>query len=67
MDRLIRVKDICGCRKTGRQGYLPISKSSWWAGVAEGKYPPPIKLGARTTCWRESDVLALVVADMGGL
>jgi prophage regulatory protein len=67
MDRLIRVKDICGCRKTGRQGYLPISKSSWWAGVAEGKYPPPIKLGARTTCWRESDVLALVVAGMGGL
>jgi predicted DNA-binding transcriptional regulator AlpA len=60
MDRLIRVKDICGCPKTGRIGYLPISKSSWWAGVAEGRYPAPVKLGARTTCWRESEVLALV-------
>lgn len=60
MDRLIRVKDIVGCKKSGTRGYLSISKSSWWAGVAEGKYPAPIKLGARTTCWRESDVLALV-------
>jgi hypothetical protein len=39
MERLIRVKDIVGCKKTGVRGYLPISKSSWWAGVAEGKYP----------------------------
>jgi prophage regulatory protein len=61
MDRLIRVKDICGCSKTGRNGYLPISKSSWWAGVAEGRYPAPVKLGARTTCWRESEVMALIV------
>lgn len=67
MDRLIRVKDIVGCKKSGLRGYLPISKASWWAGVAEGKYPTPIKLGARTTCWRESDVLALVATGMGGM
>lgn len=60
MDRLIRIKEICGCSKSGKRGYLPISKSSWWAGVASGKYPSAIKLGARTTCWRESDVLALI-------
>ena len=59
MDRLIRVKDIVGCKKSGTRGYLPISKASWWAGVAEGKYPAPIKLGARTTCWRESEILAI--------
>jgi predicted DNA-binding transcriptional regulator AlpA len=63
MDRLIRIKEICGCSKSGMRGYLPISKSSWWAGVASGKYPSPIKLGARTTCWRESDVLALISSD----
>jgi prophage regulatory protein len=60
MDRLIRIKDICSCRRIGQQGYLPISKSSWWNGVAKGKFPAPIKLGPRTTCWRESDVLALI-------
>jgi prophage regulatory protein len=60
MDRLLRVKDICGDMRTGVRGYLPISKSAWWDGVAKGKFPPPIKLGARTTCWRETDVLALI-------
>ena len=26
---------------------FPISKSTWWAGIKEGRYPPPIKLGPR--------------------
>ena len=60
MERLLRIKDIVGDRSTGVPPMIPISKSSWWAGVAEGKFPAPIKLGARTTCWRETDVLALI-------
>lgn len=39
---------------------LPISASSWWAGVASGKYPKAIKLGARTTVWRAEDIHALI-------
>jgi predicted DNA-binding transcriptional regulator AlpA len=60
MERLLRIKDILGDEKTKKTAYLPISKSSWWNGVASGKFPQPIKLGARTTCWRESDILALM-------
>ncbi|RII28907.1 MAG: transcriptional regulator [Geobacter sp.] len=30
---------------------IPVSKSSWWAGVKTGRFPTPIKLGPRTTCW----------------
>ncbi len=60
MERLLRIKDIVGDKSRGVSGIIPISKSSWWAGVAEGKFPAPIKLGARTTCWRETDVLALI-------
>ena len=60
MNKLLRVRDIVRDKKTGTFGYLPISKSAWWLGVAEGKYPQPIKLGPKTTCWRESDILALV-------
>lgn len=41
-------------------GILPISASSWWAGVKSGKYPAPVKLGARVTVWKASEVLALV-------
>lgn len=60
MNKLLRVKDIVRDKKNGNVGYLPISKSAWWQGVAEGKYPKPIKLGPKTTCWRESDILALM-------
>ena len=42
------------------EALIPISRAAWWNGVKEGKYPKPIKLGSRTTVWRESDVLALV-------
>ncbi|MGD9667833.1 MAG: helix-turn-helix transcriptional regulator [Hyphomicrobiaceae bacterium] len=39
---------------------LGISKSSWYAGIKSGKYPPPIKLGPRTSRWRLRDILALM-------
>jgi len=39
---------------------IPISKSSWWAGVKSGKYPKPVKLGERTTVWRVEDIRALI-------
>ena len=39
---------------------IPVSRSSWWAGCASGKYPKPVKLSARTTAWRVEDILALV-------
>lgn len=40
---------------------IPVSASTWWAGVASGKYPPAIKLGARTTVWKAEDIHALIV------
>lgn len=39
---------------------IPISKSSWWAGVKTGRYPSSVKLGERTTCWREQDIFDLI-------
>jgi predicted DNA-binding transcriptional regulator AlpA len=39
---------------------VPISRSAWWAGVATGTYPKPVKLGPRTTCWRVEDIRALI-------
>jgi prophage regulatory protein len=35
---------------------IPVSKSTWWAGVKKGTFPKPIKLTVRTTAWRESDI-----------
>jgi len=40
-------------------GPIPVSKSTWWAGVKEGRFPQPQKLGPRTTVWRVEDIRSL--------
>jgi predicted DNA-binding transcriptional regulator AlpA len=44
----------------GPNGILPISRSSWWAGVKSGHYPPAIKLSARVTVWDRDQILNLL-------
>ena len=39
---------------------IPVSRSGWWAGVKDGRYPTPVKLSARVTVWRMSDVQAYI-------
>ena len=39
---------------------IPISKSAWWQGCKDGRYPEPIKLGPRTTVWKASDISAFM-------
>jgi prophage regulatory protein len=40
---------------------IPVSKSTWWAGVKAGRYPPPVRtLGTRITAWRVEDIRALI-------
>ena len=41
-------------------GPIPVSKSTWWAGVRSGLYPKPVKLGPRITAWRIEDIRALI-------
>jgi prophage regulatory protein len=44
----------------GPGGPIPVSKSTWWAGVRSGRYPKPVKLGPRITAWRVGDIRALI-------
>lgn len=40
---------------------IPVSKSTWWNGIREGRYPQPVRtLGPRITAWRVEDILALI-------
>ena len=40
---------------------IPVSKSTWWAGVKSGRYPQPVRtLGPRITAWRVEDIVDLV-------
>ena len=60
--RLLRLKQIIGDPKSSPplEAIIPISKSSWWAGVKTGRFPQAIKLGDNTTAWREDEVRELV-------
>ena len=52
---LVRLKSIIA-----PGGPLPISRSSWWAGVKDGRYPKSRKISARVTAWRAEDILQLL-------
>jgi prophage regulatory protein len=41
-------------------GPIPVSKSTWWAGVKDGRFPKPLKLGKRVTVWRAEDIRQLM-------
>jgi hypothetical protein len=59
----VRLSQIIGNRKSKPPipPVIPVSRSTWLAGVKSGIYPPPIRsLGKRITAWRVEDILALV-------
>ncbi|MDX8532811.1 AlpA family phage regulatory protein [Mesorhizobium sp. VK25A] len=52
---LLRIKSI-----VAPGGPIPVSRSTWWAGVRSGRFPKPVKLGPRTTVWRSADIRELI-------
>ncbi|MDX8377351.1 MAG: AlpA family phage regulatory protein [Mariprofundales bacterium] len=38
---------------------FPVSKSSWYRGIKEGRYPQPIKISKRSSAWRIDDLKEL--------
>jgi prophage regulatory protein len=59
---LLRLKHIIGDEKANPpiKPIIPISKTAWWKGVAEGKYPQPIKISEKVTVWRSDQIEALI-------
>ena len=48
------------CPRDGIVPIIPVSASTWWAGIAKGLYPAPVKLGS-LSMWRVEQIRALVV------
>lgn len=44
---------------------IPISRSSWWQGIRDGRYPAPVKLGPRTTAWTAESIRTLIAERQG--
>ena len=45
---------------------LPISPSTWWAGIKSGHFPKPVRLGKRITAWRVEDIRKLINSPEDG-
>lgn len=45
---------------------LPISPSTWWAGVKSGHFPKGVRLGRRITAWRVEDICKLITSNKEG-
>jgi prophage regulatory protein len=60
----LRIKNIIGDPHSVPPipAVYPVGRATWWAGVASGKYPKGVKLGARVTAWRVEDIRALVLS-----
>jgi prophage regulatory protein len=54
-DGFVRLSSIIG-----PGGPIPVSKSTWWKGIQQGRFPKPVKLGPRVTAWRVGDIRALI-------
>ena len=39
---------------------IPVSKSTWWAGVKSGRFPEPIKLGPSISVWKSEDIATYI-------
>lgn len=39
---------------------IPVSRTAWFLGVKEGRFPKPVNLGPRTAAYRTEDILDLI-------
>lgn len=58
-DGFLRIVHIIGDPKRGIPPIIPVSKSTWWAGVAKGRYPKPVRHQG-VTLWKIRDIKRLI-------
>lgn len=53
---LLRIKQVLQ--------FVPVSRSSWWAGCRSGKYPKPRKLSERVTVWTAAQIRDVINGEV---
>lgn len=56
----LRLSHIVGNKKKGHAPIYPVSKSTWWQGVKDGRFPQPIRISKGITVWRIEEIRALI-------
>ena len=59
---LARLEQVIGDPKADPpiRPVIPVSKSTWWAGVRSGQFPPAIKVTKGVSAWRWEDIHRLL-------
>ncbi len=64
----LRLPQIIGDPRHGVPALIPVSRSTWWAGVKSGRYPQPTRsLGSRITAWSVDDIRSLIATAANGV
>ena len=70
LQRVIRISELASTpaskTKPARHGKLPISPTTVWRWVREGRFPKPFKLGESVTVWDAAEVEAFIERQAGG-
>jgi predicted DNA-binding transcriptional regulator AlpA len=56
----LRLPQILGDSKHGIPPLIPVSRTTWWAGVRDGRFPKAVRLGKNCTMWRAEDIRTLI-------
>jgi hypothetical protein len=56
----LRIWQICGDKKRGVAPLIPISRSSWFGGVAKGLYPAGVLLSPGVRVWTAESIRGLI-------
>ena len=63
----LRLPQIIGDPRRGIPALIPVSRSTWWAGVKSGRYPKPTRsLGSRITAWSVDDIRVQIDSASNG-
>jgi predicted DNA-binding transcriptional regulator AlpA len=55
IDALLRLPEVLAI--------FPISRSTWYQGIKDGRYPLPVKIGPRASAWRVSEIEKLIAGS----
>lgn len=49
--------------RPGKAPIIPVKKTCWWQGVADGRFPAPVKVGSgRGTFWKVESIRSLIAS-----
>jgi predicted DNA-binding transcriptional regulator AlpA len=54
----LRLHTILGTKEM--PAIIPVSRSTWYAGIKKGIYPRPYRLSARISVWKVEDIRDLI-------